>query len=129
MKLVLVAHRRGAAFEIADVGALIGDDQRALELAGLAGIDAEIGGELHRATHARRYINKAAVREDGGIERGEEIVRHRHHAAQIFLHQLAVIADGFGDRAEDHPGFVQLGLEGRGHRHGIEHRVDCDTRQ
>src|SRR5581483_9589849 len=43
VQLVLVAHRRGAAFEIGDVGALVGDDQRALELAGVALIDAEIG--------------------------------------------------------------------------------------
>ena len=35
MQLVLVALGRGAAFQIADVGAFVGDDQRALELAGL----------------------------------------------------------------------------------------------
>ncbi len=45
VELVLVAHRRGAAFEIADVSALFGDDQRALELAGILGIDAEIGAD------------------------------------------------------------------------------------
>ena len=33
VQLVLVAHRRGAALEIAHVRAFIGDDQRALELA------------------------------------------------------------------------------------------------
>ena len=32
-KLVFIAHRGGAAFEIADAGAFVGDDQRALELA------------------------------------------------------------------------------------------------
>jgi hypothetical protein len=35
VQLVLVAHRRGAAFEIGDVAALVGDDQGALELAGV----------------------------------------------------------------------------------------------
>src|SRR6185437_563750 len=35
VKLVLVSHRRGAALEVADVSALVGDDQRALELAGV----------------------------------------------------------------------------------------------
>ncbi len=35
VKLVLVALGRGAAFEIADVSAFVGDDQRALELARL----------------------------------------------------------------------------------------------
>ena len=41
MELVLVAHRCRAAFEIGYVGAAIGDDQGALELAGVALIDAE----------------------------------------------------------------------------------------
>src|SRR5690606_19836494 len=37
MQLVLVAHRRGAALEVGDVGAFLGNDQGALELAGVAG--------------------------------------------------------------------------------------------
>ena len=45
VQLVLVAHRRGAAFEVGDVAALVGDDQGALELAGVLGIDAEIGAD------------------------------------------------------------------------------------
>ena len=48
MELVLVALRRGAALEIADVAALFGDDQRPLELPGVAGIDAEIRRQFHR---------------------------------------------------------------------------------
>ena len=43
MQLILIAHRRGAAFEIADIAALVGDDQRAFELASIFRIDAEIG--------------------------------------------------------------------------------------
>jgi hypothetical protein len=35
VQLVLVAHGRRAALEVAHVGALVGDDQRALELAGV----------------------------------------------------------------------------------------------
>ena len=74
MQLVLVAHRRRAAFEIADVGALVGDDQRALELAGVLLVDAEVGRELHRAAHARRHVDERAVGEHRRIERREEVV-------------------------------------------------------
>ena len=66
MQLVLVALRRRAAFEIADIGALLGDDQRALELAGFRGVDAEIGRQFHRAAHAFGDIDEGAVREDRG---------------------------------------------------------------
>src|SRR5215470_14804389 len=58
MELVLVTLRRSAALEIGNVRALVGDDQRALELPGIALIDAEIGRELHRATHAFRHVDE-----------------------------------------------------------------------
>ena len=92
VELVLVALRRRAALEVADVGALVGDDQRALELAGLRGVDAEVGGELHRAAHALRHVDEGAVAEDRGVERREEVVRVGHHRAQVLLHQLGVLA-------------------------------------
>src|SRR5207249_11305849 len=52
VQLVLIADRGGAAFQVADVRAFLGDDQRPLELAGVLGVDAEIGGQLHRAANA-----------------------------------------------------------------------------
>src|SRR6185295_2786856 len=44
VQLVLVAHRRSATLEIADVTAFVRNDQRPLELAGLRRVDAEVGG-------------------------------------------------------------------------------------
>ena len=38
-----------------------------------------------------------------------------------------MIAQCFGDRAEDHTGFGQLFLEGGDHRHAVEDRVDRDA--
>ncbi len=128
MQLVLVAHRRGAAFQVADVGAGIGDDQRALELAGVARIDAEIGGQLHRAAHALRHVDEAAVGEHRGVQCGEEVVRHRHDGAEILLHQFRMVAHRLGDRAEDHAGLLQRRAERGRHRHAVEHRVHRDLR-
>ena len=107
VQLVLVAHRRGAAFEIAHIGALVGDDQRALELAGVLLVDAEIGRQLHRAAHARRHVDERAVGEHRRIERGEEIVGDRHHRAEILLHQLGMLAQRLRDRHEDHAGLLR----------------------
>src|SRR3954447_10069287 len=126
VQLVLVALRRGAALEIGDVGALVGDDQRALELAGVAFVDAEVGGQFHRAAHARRHVNERAVREHRRVQRCVEIVRRRHHGPQIFLHQFGMLADRFRDRHEDHAGLLQLCLEGGRNRDRIEDGVDRD---
>ncbi len=127
MQLVLVALGRGAAFEVADVSALVGNDQRALELAGLGRVDAEIGRQLHRAAHALGHVNERAVGEHRRVQRREEIVAHRHDGAEIFAHQVRMIADRFRERAEDHARLVELGLERRRHRHRVEHCIDRDA--
>ena len=124
VQLVLVAHRRGAALEVADVGALLGDDERPLELPGALGVDAEVGRQLHRAAHALGHEHEAAVGEHRGVERGEEVVGVRHDRAEVLLHQLGMLAHRFGERAEDDAELGQLVAEGGGHRHRVEHRVD-----
>ena len=62
VQLVLVALRRRAAFEIADGRAFVADDQRPLELAGVLGVDAEVGRQLHRAAHALRACRRSCRR-------------------------------------------------------------------
>ncbi len=44
VQLVLVAHRGGAAFQVAYVAAFVGNDEGALKLAGVLGVDAEVSG-------------------------------------------------------------------------------------
>ncbi len=90
-------------------------------------VDAEIGRELHRAAHARRHVDERAVGEHRRVQRGEEVVGHRHHGAEVLLHQVRMLLQRFGDRAEDHARLRQFGLEGGGNRDRIEHRVDCDA--
>ena len=101
MQLIFIAHGRGAAFEVADIGTLVGDDQRALELAGVALVDTEVGGELHRAAHARGNVDERAIGKDSAVEGGEVIVGHRYDGAQIFFHEVRVRMHSFRDRAED----------------------------
>src|SRR5690606_34189731 len=68
MKLVLVTLRSGTTFQIRDVRSLFRDDQRAVELTGIALVDAEIGGKLHRATNALRNVHERTVGKDCGIQ-------------------------------------------------------------
>ena len=129
VQLVLVALRRRAAFEIADRRALVGNDQRPLELPRVLGVDAEIGGELHRATHALRDVDEAAVAEDRGVERGEVVVGVRDHRTDVLLDQLGMILHRFRERAEDDAELGQLAAERRRDGHRVEHRVDGDVRE
>ena len=74
VELVLVAHRRRAALQVAHRRALVGHQQRPLELPGLRRVDAEVGGQLHGALHALRDVGERAVGEDRRVERGVEVV-------------------------------------------------------
>src|SRR6266436_3018920 len=103
--------RCGAAFEVADVSALVGDDQRALELSGVALVDAEIGRQLHRAANAGRHVDERTVGEYRRVQGREEIVRCRHHGAEIFFDEIGMLADRLRDRHADHAGLLQLLLE------------------
>ena len=129
VQLVLVAHRRRAAFEIAHVRAFLGDDQRALELSGPLRVDAEVGRQLHRAAHALRDVGERSVGEHRRVQRREEVVGVRHDRPEILLHEIRVVLHRFGERAEDDADFGQLLLERRRHRHAVEHRVDRDARE
>ena len=101
VQLVLVAHRRGAAFQVGDVGALVGDQQRPLELAGVGGVDAEVGGQLHRAADALGDVAERAVGEDRRVQRRVVVVRVGHDRAEILAHQVGMLLHRFRERAED----------------------------
>ena len=58
VELVLVAHRRRTALEVVHRGAFFGDQQSALELARLALVDAEIGGQIEWAAHTLRNVRE-----------------------------------------------------------------------
>ena len=126
VKLVLVALRRRAAFEIADVAAGFGDDQCSLELASVACVDSEIGAELHWTAHALRDIDEGAVAEDRGVEAGVVVVGMWNHRAQILFDQLRMLVNGLGNGAEDDARVGQRGAEGRGDRDAVEHGIHGD---
>src|SRR5206468_13065387 len=73
VELVRVSDWRGAAFEIADVGAFVRDDEGALELAGVLRVDSEVRGQFHRAPYARRHVGERTVAEDGAVQPRVEV--------------------------------------------------------
>ena len=127
MQLVSVELGRGAAFEVGHRCAFLGNDQRALELAGRFGVDAKIGGEIHRAFDALRDEAERAVGEHRGVERGVIVIADRHHAAQVLAHQFGMFMHGFRNRTENNADLSELRFVGGDHRHAIENHVDRDA--
>ena len=129
MQLVLVALRRRAAFEVADLAASLGDDQRAFELAGVARVDAEVRRQLHRTAHALGDVDERAVGEHRRVQCGIEVVAGRHDAAEIALDQFGVVLHRVREGTEDHTDGGELLAEGGSHRDRVEDRVDGHARQ
>ena len=127
MQLVLVPHRRRAALEIAHVRAFVGDDERALELPGVPGVDAEIGGQFHRTADAFGDIGERPVTEDRRVERREEVVGVWHDGAEVLPHESGMLLHRLGERTEDDPQLRQLRAERRRDRDAVEHGVDRDA--
>ena len=127
MQLVFIAHRGGAAFKITDGRAFVGDDECALKLAGVFGVDAEIGAQLHRAFHAFGDVAEAAVGEDGAVQSGEEIVGIGNDGAEVLADQFRVFAHGVGEAAEDDSLFGELGAEGGGDGDAVKDGIDGDA--
>ena len=123
MQLVLVAHRCRAALEVAHIGIIVGDDERALELSRLRRVDAEIARQLHRATYPLGDIDKRAVAEHRRVESGEEIVGGRHHLAQVFPHQVGIVAHGLADGAENHAQLGETLAIGGAHTHAVDNGI------
>ena len=67
MQLVFIALRRGAALKIGHIGALLGDNERTLELAGILLVDPEIGRQFHRAPHAFGDVDERPIGKHGAV--------------------------------------------------------------
>ncbi len=85
--------RRRAAFHVGHFRAFIGDDERALELAKIFRVDAEISLEWMFHFHAGRHVNERATAEHGGIQGTEFVVADRDDLAEPFPENLGMILE------------------------------------
>ncbi len=97
----------GAALDVVDVRALLGDDQRPLELAHVLGVDPEVGLQRHLDLDAGGHVDEGAARPDGRVQRGELVVVGRDDRRPVLADEVLVLAKGGVHVGEDHA----LGLE------------------
>src|SRR3712207_9551373 len=70
------------------VGALVDDDQRALELAHVLGVDPEVGLQRDLDVHALRHVDEGAARPHRRVQRGELVVADRDDGAEVLLEDV-----------------------------------------
>ena len=103
--------RGGAALDVVHVGAFVDDDQRALELAHVLRVDAEVGLERHLDRDARRHVDERPARPDGRVECGELVVVLRDDRREVLLDELLVLAQPRVHVEEDHALALEILLE------------------
>ena len=74
------------------VTVFVGDDQRPLELAHIAGVDAEVRLKRNLDAHALRDVDEATTAPDGAIERGEFVIVRRDHRREVLAEEIFVLA-------------------------------------
>ena len=94
--------RRRAALDVVNVRALLGDDQGALELAHVLGVDPEVGLQRHLDLDALRDVDERAARPDGRVERGQLVVVGRDHRRPVLADEVLVLAQRGVHVGEDH---------------------------
>ena len=103
--------RRRAALDVVDVGVLVDDDQRPLELAHVLGVDPEVRLQRHLDAHAGRHVDERAARPHGRVERGELVVVRRNDRAHVLLDDVLVLAERRVHVEEDHALRLEVGLQ------------------
>ncbi len=130
VQLLAAEFRGGAAFQVADFGAVVGDNQGAFELACFLVVDAEVGGQVHGALDAGRNVDEASVAKNSAVQCGKVIVACRYNATQVLFDQFRIFLDGVGNAAEDDAHFHELLLVAGVNADGIEYGVHgnvCQT--
>ena len=108
--------RRGAAFHVHHFRAFIHDDEGALELAKVFGVDAEVGLQRVFHLHALRHVDEGPAGKDCAVEGGELVVAGGDDFAEPRTENLRVFLQAFGTVDENHAligdRFLNVGIGG-----------------
>ena len=109
-----VEFRRRATFHVSHLGAFVGDDEGALELAEIFRVDPEVGLERMFHFHAGRHVDEGAAAEDGAVERAKFVVANRNNLAEPFPENFGMIFQSLGRSNKDDAlfadGFLDVGV-------------------
>src|SRR5699024_11520796 len=88
---VRLIDRGGAALDVVNRGAFVGDDERALELPHVLGVDPEVGLQRDLHVDPGRDVHERPTRPHGGVEGGERVVTRRNDRAEVLLEEFWVL--------------------------------------
>ena len=99
---------RCAALNIVDIRTRSGNNQRALELAHVLCVDAEVGLQRNLNAYTLRHVDEAATAPDGAVQRGELIVRWGDDGAEMFFDEVGIQAQRGIHIGKDHAQLLKV---------------------
>src|SRR5205085_6235055 len=113
---------RGAAFHVGQLRPFVANDESALELAEVLGVDPEISLERMFYFHARRHVNKRPAAEHRGVQGAKFVVAGRNHFAEPLPENLGMVLQTFRAADEDNALFADRLLDVGINRFAVELR-------
>ena len=98
----------GAALNVVNVGVFVRNNQGALELAHVLGVNAEVRLQRDLHVNSRGNVHEGATGPYGGVQCGELVVANRDDGAEVFLEQFRVFAQTGVGVDEDHALLLQV---------------------
>src|SRR6185437_9997262 len=90
------------SLDVVHVGVFVDDDQRALELPHVLGVDAEVSLQRYLDVHALRHVDERPAAPHRRVERSELVVADRDHGREVFPEQLGMLSQaGVGIEEDD----------------------------
>src|SRR6266581_7309218 len=108
--------RRCAALHVSHFRAFVCNDEGALELPEVFGVDAKVSLERMLHLHARRDVNERTAAEHSRIKRAKFVVGDRDDLAEPFPENFRIILQSFGRSDENNAlfadGFLDVRIDG-----------------
>ena len=95
-------HRCRAPLDVVHLGALVGNDERALELPHALGVDPEVGLQRDRHFGVLGHVDERAARPHRAVERRELVVGGGDHGGEVLADEVLVLAQPGVHVEEDH---------------------------
>ena len=103
--------RRRAALHVSHFRAFIGNDEGALKLTEVFGVDAEVRLQRVFHFHPGRDINERATAEHSGIQRAKFVVSDRDNFTEPFPENFRIVFQSFGRANENDALFADRFLD------------------
>ena len=91
MQRVAVVNRSGATFDVVNIRAFIGDDQGALELTHVLGVDSKVCLKRNLYVHTLWHVDEASARPNRGVQRSKLVVAGWNYCAEVLFENLWVL--------------------------------------